>query len=346
MEIKRKIYRILIVAVFAVETLSAVGQSTWQPRLQIKLSASASTLAYSPDKKLLAVGHSDGQVTIWNADTGTPIGSFEDHKGSVESIRFTPQGNLLITLGDDKKARIWRVSDLSNQGILEGAAFAFNVSNDGKWLVTQDPDQAIWLWDLTTRKKSVQLSKPGGGGVRAFTFTPVGDYIVCSYGGKPYFIDLKSKENIEIPVAVEGGKKTKVKIDMQGNNQAAISLGEMQDNDAPTYRIISGASSPTIVLSRRWMNGFVDVWNLETRQRITAIYLPKDDSMYKILDTSLSFDDSFVAIVGGKRVSIWDIKSGKQAAIFDGTGLIQFSPSDNELSVVNNNILNIYVLKK
>ena len=271
-------------------------------------------------------------------------GSFDAHKGKVEAIRFTPKGDQLITLGGDKRARIWKVSDWSDQGVIEGVAYAFDISANGRWFVSRDLGDSIWLWDLTTLKKSVQLSKSGGG--TDFKFTPDDSYVGCSYGGKPYFIDVKSKENIEIPVSVEGGKTTKVKIEPQGNNQASISLGQMQDDDAPTYRVVPGNVSPIVVLSRRWINGFIDIWDLHSHVRLKPIYLPKDDSEYKILEITISFDDSYVAIAGNSHVGIWDIKTSKRVMVFDGSGLIQFSPTDNELALVTKDKLNFCVMKK
>ncbi len=343
---RNKITAILFSIFLSVIVPSLDAQSTWQSRLQIGLPSSASALAYSNDATLIAVGHTDGTVSVWDTHNGNKFSVFGAGNEKINQLRFISNATELITLNEDKQARIWQISDGKEIGQLEGVSSSFEISHDGQWLVAQDPNQVIWLWDLKGRARSVQLSKLGNGGVRAFTFSPTGDYIVCSYGGKPYLIDLKSKENIEIAVKGDVGKSTKVKIEPTGKDRATISIGEMQDDDAPTYRILSGNVSAIIVLSRRWMNGFVDVWNTTDKTRIARFSLSKDDSMYQILETSLSHDDTFVAIGGKKNLSIWDIKKGLQVATFPGNGQIQFSPNADELSVAMNDKLDFYVRKK
>src|SRR5438045_3374297 len=128
MEFNRKIIHIIIGVIFVLASLSVLGQPHWQSRMQIKLPTAASAITYSPDKKLIAVGHSDGKISIWNTETAVSAGSFEAHKGKVESIRFTPKGDQLITLGEDKRARIWKISDWSDQGVIDGLEYAFAIS--------------------------------------------------------------------------------------------------------------------------------------------------------------------------------------------------------------------------
>lgn len=69
-------------------------------------------LAFSPDSRLLAAGfaYSDGNVRLWDAETGQGRGVLTNDLGWVESIAFSPNGGLLAA-GTGPRIHIWRMAD-------------------------------------------------------------------------------------------------------------------------------------------------------------------------------------------------------------------------------------------
>jgi WD40 repeat protein len=331
---------ILTIVVSALLVTNAqAGGIEWKTQLQIKLPAEAKVLAYSADGSRIAVGHSDGRVSIWNVKSGESVQTLNAHSKEINSVQFIKQDTQLLTIGDDNRARLWSTSDWSGAGEIEGVAFAGGVSPDGLLLAAQDPKQAVWVWDLATLKPFKQLSEAGKGGADSVTFTADGKY-VASDSIKPLLINVETKQNFSFDNI--GDKKTSVKIEQQGN-QASISLGSMQEDDAPTHRLIPSRVGSFLALARGWYGQptFFDLWDTNSSKRLLR-FKPKDAGTLM----SFSFDNSLLAIEGSEKVTILRISSGKQDSSVKGSGIMQFSPKSMELAVTDGSTLIIYVPKK
>lgn len=57
----------------------------------------------------LISGAYDGEIRLWNLPTRTCIRNFVAHDGWVRGIAFTPDGNRILSVGDDKSIKIWAV---------------------------------------------------------------------------------------------------------------------------------------------------------------------------------------------------------------------------------------------
>ena len=318
--------------------VQGAGDSEWKEQIKIKLPAKASSLAYSSEGSRIAVGHPDGRVSIWNVRSGELVKQLNAHSKGVNSVQFILQDGQLLTMGDDNRARLWSTSDWSEAGVVEGPAFSGGASPDGHWLAAQASDQSIWLWNLSTLTRVEQLTQPGKGGTRNMNFTADAKYIATAYN-TPLLINVKTKESV--PLVTSGDKKTALKVEQQGN-QVGISLGKLQDDDAPTHRVIPSKSGSLVALGRGWygQTSFVDLWDVAVMKRIGR-YKTKDGGTL----SSFSFDNSLLAVEGAKKVTIWKISNGKQVGSVTGDGIMQFSPKSMELAVTDGDSLIIYVPK-
>jgi len=301
----------------------------------MKLPAEGSALAYSSDGTRLAVGHKDGRVSVWNINSGELVHLLNAHAKEVNSIQFIAHDTKLLTIGDDYKARIWSTADWRDEATIDGVGFSGGVSPDSRWLAAQDPEQAIWIWDLSTLKPVTQLTEPGKGGTQNMTFTSDGKYIATSYK-TALLINVDTKQSFSFTRPED--KKTPLKIETQGN-QATISLGAMQADDAPTHRVIPSRTGSLVALGRGWYGqaAFVDVWDFVASKRLGR-YRAKDIGSL----TSFSFDNSLLAVEGAERVTLWRIASGKQVTSVKGSGIMQFSPIALELAVTDRTDLIVY----
>jgi predicted NACHT family NTPase len=70
------------------------------------------SLAFSPDGKVLASGSSDSTVRLWRPATGKELRRFEGHRGLVKSVAFSGDGQKLASAGVDTTVLVWDVSGL------------------------------------------------------------------------------------------------------------------------------------------------------------------------------------------------------------------------------------------
>ncbi|MFF5288705.1 WD40 repeat domain-containing protein [Paractinoplanes globisporus] len=76
--------------------------------------ASITTLAFSPDGRMLAGAGTGGLIHRWDATDHTavrPLPALAGHTGRVDSVAFSPDSRLLASSGRDGTARLWDVAD-------------------------------------------------------------------------------------------------------------------------------------------------------------------------------------------------------------------------------------------
>jgi WD40 repeat protein len=112
------------------------------------------SLAFHPNRLLLASGHSDGIVKLWQPQ-GSPWHSrvLGKQSGAIYQIRFSPNGEILGAVGEKGDARLWdirRSHSIKLQGPKEHGAnvnlWDIGFSPDGSKVVTTDDEGRIILW--------------------------------------------------------------------------------------------------------------------------------------------------------------------------------------------------------
>ncbi|NQV27554.1 MAG: protein kinase [Rhodopirellula sp.] len=112
------------------------------------------TIASNPGRTQFASGSQDGGVIQWNSDRKWKLlpGS---HRDAVNDLAFSPDGNLLASVSDDKSVRVWKRSvdgDFGDSPLVlvkhkdrvRAAAF----TPDGQSLLTVSDDATAILWPL------------------------------------------------------------------------------------------------------------------------------------------------------------------------------------------------------
>ena len=117
----------------------------------LQAGSSSYTLAFSPNGGILASGHKDGTIRLWQISDGRLFQTLKGHSGSVESVVFSADGQLLASGSDDKTVRLWRVSDGTSLQTFKGHTVlvsSVTFTPDGQMLVSTSVDGAVRLWGI------------------------------------------------------------------------------------------------------------------------------------------------------------------------------------------------------
>jgi WD40 repeat protein len=109
-------------------------------------------LAFNQDGTLCASGGEDREIRIWDPSTGLLKARLTDHHGAIQSLQFTPQGQL-VSAAKDQTIMVWNIGDEARppEDLIprrSGEVPVLGVSPDGK-KVLFDPWQSKYLQVLS-----------------------------------------------------------------------------------------------------------------------------------------------------------------------------------------------------
>ncbi len=164
------------------------------------------SVAFSPDGRILAGGNDEGDLQLWSrAGVGPPVAlgpPFAGRAGAVATVAFSPDGATLAAGGGDGVVRRWTVSDprhpvllgrpLAASTTVESIAF----SPDGRTLAAGDDDGRLRLWDLTHPATPELISRLSTGGlVYAVAFSPDGRILAGAGDDAVQLWDLRDRSH-------------------------------------------------------------------------------------------------------------------------------------------------------
>src|SRR5439155_347310 len=93
--------------------------------------------AITPDGSRVLVGSREGDVYLWDVDTGKIVRRFESAMKMVCSLAVSPDGKSALSGSDDKYLRVWDMSTgrrsnslrAHNKGITCGTARLWNIES-------------------------------------------------------------------------------------------------------------------------------------------------------------------------------------------------------------------------
>ena len=154
--------------------------------------AKLSSLTFSANGKICAVGDPAGKVHIFDIAEKALIGTPIDTKGSpIADLTLTPDARKLITGDTTGTVKVWdlanRAKPLHTIEAHQKPIVGFAVSADSKRFATASMDSIVKVWDLTTGKPlrewdmkvPYQLNKQF---VRGLCFTAGGKQLVTGNG--------------------------------------------------------------------------------------------------------------------------------------------------------------------
>jgi WD40 repeat protein len=112
--------------------------------------------AISPNGTSAAVGYPDGTIRFVDLTTGAIHAAAGGHTGSVQSLRYSPNGRLLVSTSDDDNVIVWDAkTEQPLQTLLGHAGRPTDgvFSADSRTLYTCSLDGTVIEWDLGTQRR-------------------------------------------------------------------------------------------------------------------------------------------------------------------------------------------------
>jgi WD40 repeat protein len=212
------------------------------------------------------------------------------HLGLVESIRFSPDGKTLLSVGWDRTVRIWDVEDGPIEAFgqevarlrVDSEIYAAGLSPDGSTVAIAGID-GLCFWDWKDASAEVRRLE-GVGPSRALAFSPDGRTLAL--GGFDHLIRMIDVEACKETARLEGHRDVVRKVAFTPDSRSLISLS---------------------------FDGSLKSWSI-SEGRESSLFRGMEDARSPVLTFALAPEGDLLALsryhAPSQRIEIWDVPGG------------------------------------
>jgi len=134
--------------------VSIIDASTWELVRTVEVDERLTCLGFSPDGDRIVVGTWEGRLFIIDRESGSPVYLEGRHHRIVEQVRFTPDGQSVMSSGGDKTIKVHalpRGTTTGNYLGSTGVVTSFVREGERGTVLSGGLDKWIRRWSLRTR---------------------------------------------------------------------------------------------------------------------------------------------------------------------------------------------------
>ncbi|MEP7341779.1 MAG: serine/threonine-protein kinase [Acidobacteriota bacterium] len=264
----------------------------------------------------------------------------DGHTAAVRRAVFSPDGRLLVSVGEDKQVIVWdfaqqkRLKTLTDHtGWVTSVAFSPN----GKWFATGSYDTTVIVWDAS-RLEKIKVLREHQGAVHAVAFSPNGRLLMSSSDEKLHGKTILSEVERWGTVREFPRGSTYCNLLFSPDSRALIRGGVQWDLTSGKQMFedssmggLWGEFSP----DAKWMvtglpNGSIGFWKLARLGEIVGGKLIASYRAHQDFSRVVAFSpDGKLVATGSDNVALWDAESRTLLARFDYDSIVwgvTFSP--------------------
>ncbi len=280
---------------------------------------------------------------MWSVEKRLPM-NLLGHKQAINSGKFSPNGELVVTASQDKIAKIWSVK--TKQLLLDLVGHTDNIlsaefSPDNQRIVTASSDKTAFIWDVQTGKTLVKLLGHNEG-LSSARFSPDGKLVVtasydntakvwnCRTGQLLYTLthtasiyDSKFSPDGKWIVTTSADKT--IKLWDANNGREVIALKGHQG-----AVVSANFSENSKMLVTASIDQTAKVWDIPSGKLIATL----DDHKDAVLEAKFKGDSLVVTTSQDKTIKLWNSTGKLLTTLVGHTGTVlsaNFSHSGNFL---------------
>jgi WD40 repeat protein len=254
------------------------------------------SVAFSPDGRLLLSGSMDRTVRLWDISAREEMRTFKGHSGPVNCVAFSPDGQFALSGGEDGTLKLWDISITDEREKIKGHRKAIRFvafTPDGHLMLSGSEDKTIKLWDVSTTREIRTLEGQGS-------------------------FDLEISPGTFLSLSRSGDKLLK---------QWEVSTGRK-------IRTFTGFAEAKVAYSRdgryalSGSENTVKVWDLFTARNLSTF----TGHSHSIDALAISPDNRFAlsSESWNKSIKLWEVSTGRELKTFHGhlqpINSVTFSP--------------------